>query len=164
MLEKLKAGLEKLTGRDLERLAKEERTINPTVPLLDVEKSFQARIAAQALGTNVHELMDEPIKKFNALCLEVARYLAQPSANLDMEKLQAGLDKLTGHDLEAVTIAERRAGNQAVQLDASKSFQARLAAKALDMNLDDLRSLPLLDYNAACVAVFVFLNTPEDST
>ena len=164
MLEKLKAGLEKLTGRDLERLAKEERTINQNSPLLDIETSFQARIAAQALGTNFHELMDLPLKKYDALCSAVSQYLAQPAPNLDIEKLKENLDKLTGHDLEAVTIAERRAGNQAVKLDTSKSFQARLAAKALDMDLEALRDMSMLDYNAAVVTVFILRNTPDSPT
>lgn len=161
MLEKLQAGLEKMVGRDLEKLERQERTTNQTSPLLDIETSFQARIAAQALGTNVHELKDLSLKKYDELCAKVANYLAQPAPNLDIENLKAQLDKLTGHDLEAVTLAERRAGNQAVKLDASKSFQARLAAKALDIDVEALRDMDMLDYNGACVTVFILRNTPD---
>ena len=76
---------------------------------------------------------------------------------IDMEKLSAGLEKLRGLDLEECEAAERAAGNNFPELSFSKSFQARLAAKALEMNVFDLKELPLKDYDAACRVVFNFL-------
>lgn len=75
---------------------------------------------------------------------------------VDFEKLDAGLNKLRGYDLEEAEAAERAAGNNYVNLSFSKSFQARLAAKALEMNVHDLRELPLKEYDAACQRVFLF--------
>ncbi|MBQ6296683.1 MAG: hypothetical protein IJK81_03195 [Selenomonadaceae bacterium] len=77
---------------------------------------------------------------------------------IDMEKLNAGLEKLTGHDMEQAAREERRAGSQAALLDVEKSFQARLAAKALQIPLVDIRDLPIREYNEVCNNVLIFLN------
>lgn len=76
---------------------------------------------------------------------------------IDMEKLQAGLETLRGLDFEEAEMAERAAGNNFPEITFTKSFQARLAAKALNINPYDLKEMPLKDYNAACRAVFNFL-------
>ena len=76
---------------------------------------------------------------------------------IDIEKLQAGLEKLRGYDLEEAESAERAAGNNFPELSFTKSFQARLAAKALEMNVHDLKEMSLKDYDAACRLVFNFL-------
>ena len=76
---------------------------------------------------------------------------------IDMEKLSAGLEKLRGLDLEECEAAERAAGNNFPELSFTKSFQARLAAKALDMNPFDLKELSLKEYDSACRGVFNFL-------
>lgn len=76
---------------------------------------------------------------------------------IDIEKLSAGLQKLRGLDFEEAESAERAAGNNYPEITFSKSFQARLAAKALDMNPHDLKELPLKDYDAATRKVFNFL-------
>ena len=76
---------------------------------------------------------------------------------IDMEKLSAGLQNLRGLDLEECEAAERAAGNNFPELSFTKSFQARLAAKALEMNVHDLKEMPLKDYDAACRLVFNFL-------
>ena len=76
---------------------------------------------------------------------------------IDMEKLSAGLEKLRGYDLEEAEAAERAAGNNFPELSFTKSFQARLAAKALDMNPFDLKELSLKEYDSACRLVFGFL-------
>lgn len=76
---------------------------------------------------------------------------------IDLEKLDAGLNKLRGYDMEEAESAERAAGNTFVNLSLTKSFQARLAAKALQMNPHDLKELPLKEYNDVCNRVFLFL-------
>lgn len=80
---------------------------------------------------------------------------------IDLKKLDNGLKKLTGYDLEAIEKEERMTGNNQPELTLSKSFQARLAAKALDMNVHDLKALPLREYNSVCAAVFAFLFNPS---
>ena len=77
--------------------------------------------------------------------------------SIDIEKLNAGLQKLTGLDFEEVESAERAAGNNFPLISFSSSFQARLAAKALEINVHDLKEMPLRDYDAACRQVFNFL-------
>ena len=83
---------------------------------------------------------------------------------IDMEKLSAGLEKLRGLDLEEAEAAERAAGNNFPELSFSKSFQARLAAKALDMNPFDLKELSLKEYDSACRKIFNFLFGAENET
>lgn len=83
---------------------------------------------------------------------------------IDFEKLDAGLNKLRGYDMEEAEIAERAAGNNFVNLSLTKSFQARLAAKALDMNVHDLRELPIKEYDAACNRVFLFFFGTDSTT
>ena len=75
---------------------------------------------------------------------------------VDLEKLAEGLNKLSGYDMEEAESAERAAGNTFVNLSLTKSFQARLAAKALSMNVHDLRALPIKEYDAVCQKVFLF--------
>lgn len=83
---------------------------------------------------------------------------------IDLSKLEAGLNKLVGYDMETLEKEERLAGNTTLELSTSKSFQARLAAKALGMNVHDLKALPLREYNQICVRVFSFLNEPVEPT
>lgn len=83
---------------------------------------------------------------------------------IDYKKLEEGLDKLNGYDLENAEREERLAGNTTLELSTSKSFQARLAARALGMNVHDLKSLKLREYNRLCLRTFGFLNEPEAST
>ena len=83
---------------------------------------------------------------------------------MDLEKLEEGLNKLTGYDMEAIEREERQTGNMTLELTTSKSFQARVAAKALGINVHDIKSLPLRDYNQLCVRCFAFLNTPPSTT
>ena len=78
---------------------------------------------------------------------------------LDTEKLETGLTKLRGLDFEACEAAERAAGNTFPELSFQKSFQARLAAKALGVNPHDIKELPLKEYNAVTQRVFNFLYT-----
>lgn len=77
--------------------------------------------------------------------------------SIDIEKLNAGLQKLTGLDFEEAESAERAAGNNFPLISFSSSFQARLAAKALEINVHDLKEMPLRDYDAATRATFNFL-------
>ena len=76
---------------------------------------------------------------------------------IDLEKLNAGLQNLRGLDFEEAEAAERAAGNNFPMISFSASFQARLAAKALEINVHDLKSMPLKDYDAATRVVFGFL-------
>ena len=83
---------------------------------------------------------------------------------MDMEKLEAGLKKLRGYDLIELEKEERLTGNNALELSTSKSFQARLAARALGVNPHDLMELPANEFNQVCIRTFGFLNAPAPST
>ena len=73
--EKLRAGLEGLTGNDYEAAERAERNNGNNAPLLTLTASFQARLAAAALGVPAPEIKDLPIKKYNALTQEVLTFL-----------------------------------------------------------------------------------------
>ena len=76
---------------------------------------------------------------------------------IDYDKLQSGLNKLTGLDFEQCEAAERAAGNTFPEITFSKSFQARLAARALNINPHDIKNLPVRDYQRVCSTCFGFL-------
>ena len=81
-LDKLNEGLNKLTGRDIERLEREERLTGNKEMEIAFTKSYQIRVAAQALGVNVHDLKDLPAKKYLELCATVLAFFITPeSAN-----------------------------------------------------------------------------------
>lgn len=77
---------------------------------------------------------------------------------IDFEKLEANLDKMKGYDFLEVEHEERLTGNTTIELSTSKSFQARLAARALGMNVNDIKDLNIREFYQVCVRVFGFLN------
>lgn len=77
--------------------------------------------------------------------------------NLDTKKLQAGLENLSGYDFEQAEKNERMAGNMTPDITFSKSFQARLAAKALSESVMDIRNLPIKEYTLVTSMVGNFL-------
>lgn len=80
-------------------------------------------------------------------------------AKIETKNLIEKLETLRGLDFEAAEAEERAAGNTAVEMTFSKSFQVRLAAKALGANVHDLKSLPLKDYYKITSQVSRFLFT-----
>lgn len=83
---------------------------------------------------------------------------------IDLEKLEKGLNELRGLDVIETEREERLAGNTTIELSTSKSFQARLAARALGVNVHDLFELPANEFHLVCVRCFAFLNTPPPTT
>mgnify|MGYP006916029988 CR=1 FL=1 len=83
---------------------------------------------------------------------------------IDFEKMKENLDTLNGYDFEEAEKAERRAGNLAVEIGTSKSFQARLAARALGVPYPEIQALNLKEYNKVTVVVFNFLYSSLDVT
>ena len=82
---------------------------------------------------------------------------------IDLSKLNEKLLELTGNDFDAVEAQERAAGNAAFEISLSKSFQARLAARALGVNVYDFKAMGLRDYSRACLDVQNFLFAPSDN-
>lgn len=65
---------------------------------------------------------------------------------IDYEHLEEKLSALRGLDFELTEAEELSAGNKAVEVFFTKSFQARLASKALNVNLYDIKELPINEY------------------
>jgi len=76
---------------------------------------------------------------------------------VDITKLKENLEKLSGRDFSSVEKESRSAGNNAVVLTTSSDFQARLAARALKVNPNDILDLPLKKYNQTLLIVTNFL-------
>lgn len=76
---------------------------------------------------------------------------------VDISNLAAKLEDLTGVDFEECERDERTAGNNTVDVSLSKSFQARLAARALEVNPHDIKNLPLKKYAQVTLQVMTFL-------
>lgn len=75
---------------------------------------------------------------------------------MDTTNLQAGLEALTGYDFEQAENAERTAGNMTPDISFSKGFQARLAAKALDVSITDIKNLSIREYAVITTKVMNF--------
>ena len=78
---------------------------------------------------------------------------------MDTSKLSEKLNNLRGLDFELAETQERVAGNNFPDVTFTKSFQARLAAQALEVPVADIKELPLKKYNQVCGTVFNFLFT-----
>lgn len=76
---------------------------------------------------------------------------------VDISELTKKLDDLNGLDFEECEHDERTAGNTSVDVTFSKSFQARLAARALGVNPHDIKELPLKQYSRVTTQVMTFL-------
>ena len=85
------------------------------------------------------------------------------SKNIDTTNLTEKLESLRGLDFEAAETQERAAGNSAIEMSFSKSFQARLAAKALGVNIHDIKALPMKEYFKITNAVSRFLYNGSES-
>lgn len=84
---------------------------------------------------------------------------------IDISKLNEGLNNLRGYDLEMAETQERATGNTFADLSFTKGFQARLAAIALKVPVDEIKALPLREYTRVCGTVFSFLfNSSGDAT
>lgn len=81
---------------------------------------------------------------------------------IDITNLNQKLLELTGNDFEAAEAQERAAGNNFPDVTFTKSFQARLAARALGVNVYDLKAASIKNYTQACQTVFNFLFQPSD--
>lgn len=82
---------------------------------------------------------------------------------MDINELRKKLDNLKGVDFEAVEKEERIAGNTSVDVTMSKSFQARLAARAMGMNPHEIKELPLRQYSKVVLEVMSFLFASSDT-
>lgn len=76
---------------------------------------------------------------------------------VDITNLASKLETLTGRDFSAVEKESRATGNNSVVLTTSSDFQARLAARALSVNPNDILDLPLKKYNQTLLIVTNFL-------
>ena len=76
---------------------------------------------------------------------------------VDISNLTEKLESLTGLDFEEVEREERKTGNTSVDVSLSKSFQARLAARALGVDPFEIKGLPLNKYTRVTMDVMTFL-------
>lgn len=76
---------------------------------------------------------------------------------IDTSNLREKLEGLRGIDVCAAEAEERRAGSTFPDVTFTKTFQARLAAMALEVPYEDIQELPIKKYLAVCQDVFNFL-------
>lgn len=77
---KLNEGLNKLTGLDFEQCEAQERSAGNTQPLLTMTTSFQARLAAKALGVPAADIRELPLREYNKTCQTVFNFLFSSDA------------------------------------------------------------------------------------
>lgn len=74
-----------------------------------------------------------------------------------MAKLDEGLEQLKGYDFEEVEREEHVAGNFSGEIGTTKTFQARLAARALNVPYPEIQAMGIKDYARLTIKVFNFL-------
>ena len=80
--------LEGLTGYDYETARRHFKLKNKDFfGVEQLNSEFQAEIAALALGVNVNELKELPMKKYSRICNEVQRFLVSSDAEEDAAEL-----------------------------------------------------------------------------
>lgn len=84
--EKLNAGLENLTGKDLERLEKIARSMGERLPEITLSKKYQALVAAKALGVKYDDITDLPAKQYLEVTLSVFNFFYEDMAMAAMEE------------------------------------------------------------------------------
>lgn len=84
---------------------------------------------------------------------------------VDYKKLNQNLNKMTGYDYEKAEEEARMLGAQILDVALSKTFHAVLAAKALGVPPDDIRALPLREYQRVTntVGSFLFGGADQDA-
>lgn len=82
---------------------------------------------------------------------------------INFDDLENKLETLTGNDFEEAEAIERQLGNNTPMITYSTAFQIRLAAKALGVIPQDIKSLKISEYNdiAARTANFLFATSAE---
>ncbi len=84
-LTKLNAGLENLTGKDLEKLEKVARSMGETMPEITLSKMYQAIVAAKALGVKYDDITDLPAKKYLQVTMTVFNFFYEDMAPIQTE-------------------------------------------------------------------------------
>lgn len=74
--DKLKSGLNNLTGRDFEEAERAARALGDTSPEITFSKRFQCILAAKALGMIPDDIQDLKIADYTAVTLTVFNFLA----------------------------------------------------------------------------------------
>ena len=94
---------------------------------------------------------------------EEKQYNTTASEKLDYSNLEKQLETLTGYDFEEAEKEERAAGSQIPDVTFSRTFYARLAAKALGVPLKRIREARTDDYAmiTTMVSNFLFGNLAE---
>ena len=83
---------------------------------------------------------------------------------IDTSNLAEKLSALNGLTFEECEKEERMAGNTSVDVTFSKSFQARLAARALGVNVYDIKELPLKQYSKVVNETMTFLFSSSEES
>lgn len=85
-IEKLEENLAKLRGLDFEAAEAQERAAGNNAAEMSLSKSFQARLAAMAMGVPAADVKELPLKEYNRVCITVFNFLFGTS---DTETLSA---------------------------------------------------------------------------
>ena len=76
---------------------------------------------------------------------------------VDKKKMRAGLEGLTGYDFEEAEKAARMGGDMTPDVSFSKDFQARIAAKAAGVSVDEIKKLNIKEFTEITSTVNNFL-------
>ena len=85
---------------------------------------------------------------------------------IDITNLEEKLQGLTGNDFADAENEERLSGNIMPMIQFSTGFLVRLAARALGVNYNEIKNLPLNEYTriTSKVSNFLFSTSDEDTT
>lgn len=83
--------------------------------------------------------------------------MAEANKKIDVKNLMTQLEALTGYDYEKAERECRLDGDSTGVVTFSTDFQARIAANALEIPIDEVKRLPIQDYVALTTKVSNFL-------
>lgn len=83
--------------------------------------------------------------------------MAEVNKKIDVKNLMIRLEAMTGHDYEKAERECRLNGDSTGVMTFSTDFQARIAANALEITVDEVKRLPIQDYVALTTKVSNFL-------
>ena len=90
-LDELENKLDTLTGIDFEEVESIERQLGNSTPLITFSSSFQARLAAQALGVTPQDIKALKLPEYNDVISRVSNFLFGTSARRIQSKNSGNL-------------------------------------------------------------------------
>lgn len=148
---------DKLTGRDMIKAESEARAKGNLTVSPDTDEDFQAILAAKAANVGSDLIENLPIAAFKAITTQLANELVLKKS-VKAKELNVNFSNLKGKDLIEVS---RRTNLFLTRSEFSLEYQARLVAKAIAIDVEDIKGWKINDFFAVVRQARLFLLTNQ---